>query len=150
MEVGNSSMERRIQLLLQGVGAYTWILERRNGLARGTYTGLVKDGRFSGEQPLAEAQWSLNTLISGGRRSAYRMVFGSNPADLLGWEDKAEDLFFAQDASLSGRFVRQTKLRMMAQKAALEEVANRELCRLLAHNKSSNFTDVKIGDTAFL
>ena len=35
---------------------------------------------------------------------AYQMVFGSNPADSSGWEDKDEDLTFAQDYSAAGRF----------------------------------------------
>ena len=37
--------ERRIKLVLQGVGARPWILERRNGLARGIHS-LLKAGRF--------------------------------------------------------------------------------------------------------
>ena len=68
---------------------------------------------------LAEAQWRLNTLISGSGFAAYQLVFGPNPADLHGWGDRDEDLAFAQDTSLSGQFVQQWKLRMMAQEAAL-------------------------------
>ena len=75
--------ERRIKLLLQGVGAHPWILERRNGLARGIYNRLEEDDRFPGGQILAEAQWCLNTLISGGGFLANQMVFGPNPADLF-------------------------------------------------------------------
>ena len=37
---------------------------------------------------------------------------------------------------------------MMAREAALGEVADSKLRRPLANNKSSNRTDVKIGDTA--
>ena len=74
--------ERRIELLVQGVGAHPWILACRNGLARGIYNRLEEDDRFSGTQILAEVQWRLNALISGGGFSAYHMVFGSNPADL--------------------------------------------------------------------
>ena len=46
--------------------------------------------------------------------SAYQLAFGSNPADNFGWGDEDEDLLFAQDASLSGRFVAQWKLGAMA------------------------------------
>ena len=34
---------RRIKLIFQGVGAHPWILERRNGLARGIYNRLKAD-----------------------------------------------------------------------------------------------------------
>ena len=74
------------------------------------------------------------------------MVFGSRPADPYGWKDKGEDLAFAQDTSSSGRFVQQWKLRMMTQKAALKEIANSRLRKLLALNKSSTCTDTQIGD----
>ena len=36
-------VERRIKLVFQGVGARPWILERRNGLARGIYNRLKAD-----------------------------------------------------------------------------------------------------------
>ena len=39
--------------------------------------------------------------------------------------------------SLSGRFAQQWKLRVMAQKAALKEVAHGKLRRLLTYKKSS-------------
>ena len=127
---------------------HTWILERRNRLARGIYNRLLEDARFSGEQTPAEAQWRQNTLISGGGDSAYQMVFGSNPVDLYGLGEKDEYLMVAQDTSLSGQFVKRWKLGVMAQEAALKEVANSTLRRLLASNKSSTCTDVKIGGTA--
>ena len=88
----------------------------------------------------------LDTLISGGAFSVYQMVFGSNPVDLSGWEDKDEDLVFAQDTPLSGQFAHQWKLRMMAQEAALNEIASSKLRRSLAFNKSCACADVKIGD----
>ena len=34
----------------------------------------------------------------------------------------------------------------MAQEAALKQVANSKLRRLLAHNKTSNCADIKVGD----
>ena len=40
--------ERRIKLRFQGVGGRLWILERRNGLARGLYNRLVAADRFPG------------------------------------------------------------------------------------------------------
>ena len=62
------------------------------------------------------------------------MIFRSDPADLFGWDDKDEDLMFTQDTSLSGQFVQQRHLRIRAQEAALQEVANSKLRRLLAFN----------------
>ena len=116
----------------QGAGAYRWILERRNGLARGIYYRLVADDSFSGKQIFAEVARCLYALISGGRYSAYQLVFGSNPVDLLGWDDQYEDLLFAQDTSPSGQFVRQWKPRMMERVAAFEIVAGSKLRRLWA------------------
>ena len=75
------------------------------------------------------------------------MVFGPSPVDPYGWEDKDEDSAFAQDTSLSGQFVQQWRLRMMAQEAARQVIANSRLRRLLASNKSFTCTDEKIGDT---
>ena len=66
-----------------GVGAHPWILERRNGPARGIYNCAMEDCRFSGEQILAEAHWCLNTLTSAGRYSAYQTACGSNAAGLF-------------------------------------------------------------------
>ena len=74
------------------------------------------------------------------------MVFGSNPADSYGWEDKDEDLTSAKDTSLLGQFVQQWTLRMMAQEEALKETASSGLRRLLAFNYSLAGTDEKIGD----
>ena len=74
------------------------------------------------------------------------MVFGSNPADLFGWDDSEEDLLFAQDTSLAGQFVNQWKLRMRAQEATLKGVANSKLRRILAHNQTFNCTEVAVGD----
>ena len=111
--------ERRIKLQFQGVGAHPWILERRNGLARGNFNRIREDDRFTGRQILSEVQWRLNALISAGGFSAYQMAFGSNPMD-----DQDGDLSFAQDASLSGQFAQQWKLRIRAQEAALKEIAN--------------------------
>ena len=78
------------------------------------------------------------------------MVFGPNPVDLFGWEKKDGDLLSAQDTSLSGQFVQQWTLNMMAQKAALKEVAKSKLRRLLAYNKSFNCRGVQIGDTVLI
>ena len=57
---------------------------------------------------------------------------------------------FAQDTSVSGQFPQRRKLRMMAQDAALKECASSRLRRLLAYNKSSNCSDVKIGNAGIL
>ena len=97
--------DRRIKLIFQGVGAHPWLLERRNGLARGIYNRLIEDDRFSSGRILSEVQWCLNTMLSAGGFSAYQMVFGSNPVDSFGWDDGDEDLLFARDSSLAGQFV---------------------------------------------
>ena len=59
-----------------------------------------------------------------------------------------EDLTFARNTSLSGQSVQECKLRMMAQEAALKEVANGEPRRLLARIKSFSCTDVKVGGSS--
>ena len=65
----------------------------------------MREGRLPGKQILEEGRWRPTALISGGGFSAYQLVFGSNPADLVRWEAKDEDLTFAQETSLSGQFV---------------------------------------------
>ena len=66
-------------------------------------------------------------MLSTGGFSAYQMASGR--------EGDNEDLFSAQDALLAGQCAQQRKLRMRAQDAPLEEVANSNLRRLLANNK---------------
>ena len=75
---------------------------------------------------------ALNTMISANGFSVYRMAFGSNPTELFGWEGTDEDLTFAQDASLTGQFAHQWKLRMRGREAALKGVANSKLRRNFA------------------
>ena len=99
--------ERRVKLQIQGAGARSWILERRNGLARCIYYRPVADDRFPGNQGAPEAQWCVTTLESGGGYSAYQLVFGSNPADLFVRDSEDGDLLFAHDTSLAGNFVQQ-------------------------------------------
>ena len=60
----------------------------------------------------------------GGFLRTYQMASGSNPVDLFGWEDDKEDLLFSQDTSLTGQLAQKWELRMLAQGAALKEVAN--------------------------
>ena len=55
---------------LKGLARAPWILEGRNGLARGIYNRLVEGDWFSEKQILAEAQGRLNALISGRGFSA--------------------------------------------------------------------------------
>ena len=74
-------VERRIKLVLQEVGAHPWILQR-NGLARGIYNRLQADRYYAGAQIPTEAQWPLNSPVSAGGYSAYRLVFAPNPTDL--------------------------------------------------------------------
>ena len=113
------------------MAARPWILERRDGLEREIYICPAADDRLSGEQILSEVPWCLNTLMPGGGYSAYQFVFGSNPIDSSGRDDKDGDLPSAQGTSPSGQFAQQWKLRTMAQEAAVEEVANGALRRLL-------------------
>ena len=77
---------------------------------------------------------------------AHRLVFGSNPANNLGWGDDDGDLLSAQASSLSGQFVAQWRLQMMAQEAALRGIANSRLHRSLPFNKSCDSVDVRVGD----
>ena len=81
------------------MGAHLWILERRNGLEREIYDRLVADGHFSVKPIPPEVQRCLNALISGGGCSANQLVFGSDPFDLFGWDDKGGEMLFAQDTS---------------------------------------------------
>ena len=96
----------------QGVGANHWLLEGRNGVARGVFGRFAAGYRFSSKQFLSEVQWRLNSLLLAGAHSAYQLVFASNPADPFGWRDGDEDLLFAQDALLLRQSVQQWKLRI--------------------------------------
>ena len=95
-------MGNGIKMVCQEAGAHPWILERRNGLARGIYSRL-KAGRFpSRQQILTQAPRNLDTMVSASGYSAYEPVIGVNPMDLYGWGDTDEDLLFDQDSSTSG------------------------------------------------
>ena len=113
------------------MGARPWILDRRNGIAPGICNRLVVNSRLLCKQLPSELEWSLRALISGGGYLTSQLVSVSNPVDLVGRDDKDGDLMFAQGTSLTGHFAQQRKLRMLAQEAVLEEVANSELRRLL-------------------
>ena len=129
---------RRIKYQFQGAGAHPWLLDRRSGPARGIYNRLLEDDRFPSRQMPSEAQRCLNIMMSVGGVSAYQMVFRSNLVDLLGWDDRGEDLVFAHDTSVAGRFAQQWQLRLKAQEATLKEIAKSKLRRLLAYEKSFN------------
>ena len=111
----------------QGVGAHPWLLGRRNGFASGIYNRPIEDDRFVNKSILAEAQWCLSTVLPASGFRAYRVVFGPNPGDFSGWEDRDDDLMFARDTSMAGEFVQQWKLRLQAQEATLKEIANSKL-----------------------
>ena len=64
--------------------------------------------------------------------------------DLFRWDDKNEDLLFAQDAFLVRTACQHWKLRMMAREAPLKEVANSKLRRLSAQKNPFICTDAKI------
>ena len=80
---------------------------RRGGRARGIYNHLKEADRPSRKQILADVQWRLHTLIPGGGFPTCQMVFGPNPVDLYGREDKDENLTLAPDTSISGQFAQQ-------------------------------------------
>ena len=73
--------------------------------------------------------------------------FWSKPVGVHKWEEKDEAVTLADDTSLSGQFAQHWKLRIMAQEAALKEIADGRLRRALAFNESFSRADVKIGDT---
>ena len=52
--------------------------------------------------------------------------------DFHGQKEKEEDLTSAQDTSTSGQLAQRSKLRIMAQDAALKEIAISRLRKLLA------------------
>ena len=54
--------ERNIHLQFQGKGAHPWILERRNGFTRGSYTRLAADGRSPSLAILNEIQFGLTAV----------------------------------------------------------------------------------------
>ena len=64
------------------------------------------------------------------------------------WQGDANDLDIARDASVSGQFAQHWKLRVMALEAAMKEIADSSLRRLLAFDKSFTCADEKIGDAA--
>ena len=98
--------------------AHPWGLERRNGLTRRIYNRRKDDDRFSGEQIFSGVQWRLTSMIPASGRLASELVFGSDPVDLYGWDDQAEDSLCARDISALGQSVQRWKLRMMAPEAA--------------------------------
>ena len=85
-------------------------------------------------------------MITTRGYSAFQLVFRPYPADLYGWDYQDDDLLFAQDASVSGQFAQQWRLRAMAQEAVLGEEASSKLRRRLARNITFDCTDVQIGD----
>ena len=91
------------------------------------YNRLAAGHRFSNRRILTEVRNCLKTPLLPSRYSTYQVVFGPNPADRYVRGGDGEDLLFAQDISLSERLVRKRKIRVMAQEAALEEMANRKL-----------------------
>ena len=86
-------------------------------------------------------------MISFRGFSASQLFFGSNSVDLTGWDDHDEDLLLAQDTSAPGQFAPHGELRMMAQEAVSQKVANSKPRRLLANNETLHCTEVKIGDS---
>ena len=78
--------------------------------------------------------------------SAFRLIIGSNPADLYGWDDQYANLLFAQ-GPCSGQLAQQWKLRIMAQEAAWKLVANSKLQRLLAYKMTSKCADAMNRDS---
>ena len=96
MKVGGLLLGTTYQIIFPGRRSTSLVI------ARGTYNRLIEDDRFPSGQILSEAQWRLNTTLASSGFSAYQMVFGSNPADLFGWDGSEEDIFFAQGARWQG------------------------------------------------
>ena len=80
---------------------------------------------------------------------ADRMVFGSDPADLLGCGSDNGDLLYAQDTSESGQFAHQLKFRVLVRGAALKGVAGSKLRRLLRIVNRINAWMSKLGIPRF-
>ena len=78
----DSCSERNIRLQFRGKGARPWVLERRNGFARGIYNRLRGKGRFVDRAIIEEAQYCLSTTLNHGGFSAYRMVSEPDPVNL--------------------------------------------------------------------
>ena len=78
----------------------------------------------------------MKTMPSHGRFSGYQMTFGSSPADPYRrqgevWRSGSADPY-------------RWKLRTLVKGAALTEIANIKLRRLLAQNKSFECADIKV------
>lgn len=125
-------MKFSVKVQFQGAGARPWLLERRDGLARGIHDRLAADDSFASERIPTDAQYRLDTLPSASGYSASQMVFGSEPAALYGWRDADERLSVAHDTSSSGQFAQQWKIRIMARVGAPKEIANGKFRRQLA------------------
>ena len=130
-----------------GLGANTRLPKSRNGLGRGMYNRLQEESRFPGKRISTEAQYCLETTLISRGSSAYHLVFASPPADPYARRDDDGDPMSAQQTSVSGQSVQRWKLRLIAQEAALNVLADSNVRRLLAHNRSSDCTAVKVGDS---
>ena len=62
-------------------------------------------------------------------------------------KNDGRDSDYAQDASISGQFGQQWKLRTVAQGATSKKIANRKLRRLQEHDKSFECADAEVGDS---
>ena len=89
-----------------GEDARPWLLERQNGLARGTLFRLAADSHFSGRTMLNGVQSGFNARLIYWGFSAYRVAFGPNQVDLFVRGDDGVDI---------GASRQRWKLRMAAQ-----------------------------------
>ena len=124
-------------------GARHWHLEEGIVLARRPYNRLVADDRFAIKQILTEAHYCLHSLLSASGYSAYRLIFGSNPADVFGRGGDVGGLLLAQDASRSGQFARRREFRVTAREAAWRDAANSKRGRASAISRPFNSADVR-------
>ena len=106
---------------------------------------MVADGRLSSKRVLNGVRYCLGALLGVGGHPAYGAVWRPNCADLSWWQDGDADLLFAGETSISGLLFKQWNLRVMPQKAAVREMVNGKLRRLLAHNRPFDRTYVKVG-----
>ena len=79
------STGRRSRLQFQGVGAHPWLLEGRNGLARGIYNRPATDDRGSSKQILTGVQHFPDSLLSPRRNFGIQDGLRVGPRRALWW-----------------------------------------------------------------
>ena len=89
-------------------------------------------------------------MPSRGIFPAYGLAFGSNPVEQHAWQSDYSDRDFAQEASIPEKPDQRWRRRIAAKEDALEEIARKKLRRLLAHNRTFDYADAKVGGLVYL